>query len=178
MEHVTRFTIDVLGFDAQQTSDMLAGDDPRFSALLAVELAEVRSLTLGAVAELGDGVLVRRLQYELDPMVWRAIQDVLQVACPGLVRYTDTVYYSKATPGWRFTSEWAGVPGIPPSVVSIQGSGECEDDGPMGCRVTYEARVRCTIPIVGRMVERLIGEAFERTCRQVPGVMQKYFVML
>lgn len=154
---------------------MIAGQSPMFSAMLADHVAEIQTLTAGPDVVSSDGVRTRVMHYELNPMVWKPIEDLLQIACPGLIRYTDTVYFSTELPGWQFTTEWAGVPGISHNAIQIEGHGRCEDDGPMGCRVLYEMRVRCTLPLVGGMIERTITDGFERTCRQVPGVMQTYF---
>jgi hypothetical protein len=170
-----RFTIDVVGFDAQTTSDLMVGQFPRFTALMARETPEIASVAAGPTWELGEQ-LCRTVAYELDPMVWAPIQRILEVGAPGLIRYTDLVTFRRDAPGWQFVSEWAGVPGISPSSVAIHGAAIVEDDGPFGCRVHYEAHVECTIPIVHRLVAEAVLDGFRRTCQRMPAVLQAYFV--
>jgi len=175
--HSARFSIDVMGFGAQQASDMLAGSHPLFSELLVAEMPEIAALNVGAATRCSATdatAMMRGLAYTLDPMVWEPIRAVLQVAAPGLISYTDYIQFHTDRPGWVCRTEWSGVPGIPPDAVQIAVRMRATDDA-VGCRLDYELAVRCTLPLVGGLVERSIAATFQRTCQRLPRVMQAYF---
>jgi hypothetical protein len=173
----TRFSIDVIGFDAKQTSDLLVGSSKMFSNLMQEMLPEIESVESNTASVKQPGVLTRNVDYELNPMVWEPLHKVLQVAAPGLIHYTDTLTYLADRPGWDFVTEWAGVPGISPSCVKVSGGARIADDGPFGAVITYEMHIKCTLPLVGGLVERTVAQGFQKTCEQIPKVIQKYYVM-
>lgn len=175
--HVVRFSIDVLGFTAQQTSDMLVGSYPLFTAMMADELPEVDQLTPGMAARCDRDdptVLCRELKYELNAVVWEPLQAILQVAAPGLISYNDVVRFSTVRPGFVVRTEWAGAPGIPGRSLQVVSSMTAVDDA-LGCRLSYEMAVRCTLPLVGGLIQRTIGDSYQKTIERVPRVIQRYY---
>jgi hypothetical protein len=175
--HVIQFTIDILGYTSQQTSDMLVGSYPLFSAMLAEEMPEVDGLVPGSVAQCNiddPSVLCREIRYELNAVVWEPLRAMLQVAAPGLIRYNDIVHFSTKYPGFRCRTDWPGVPGIDAKSIQVVSSMTGVDDF-IGCQLTYIMSVKCTIPIIGTLIEKIIADAYRRTVERVPRVVQKYY---
>ncbi len=174
------FTIDVVGWTAQQASDLLVGNEPLFTMMMAdqtPQIAKVKADESTRCSATRPTMRSRLVNYELDPMVWAPLQTALQVAVPGLIRYTDTVLYRTDMPGWSFESAWEGVPGIDPRTIQIKGGARVTEDGPMGCRVHYTVTVKCTLPLVGGVVERAVVDGFHDTCRGMSRLLQDYAVV-
>jgi hypothetical protein len=174
------FRVHLLGFDAKQTSNLMVGGEPMFSRLMQDMVPEIASIEAGVESRISAGhsnLRTRVIHYQLDPMVWEPLRLLLQSAMPGAIKYSDTVIYRTDLPGWDFRTEWEGVPGINPSCVQVLGGARVFDDGPLGCFINYEVVIKCTLPLVGKMVERAVCDGFRKTCQQMPQVVQKYFVM-
>jgi hypothetical protein len=172
------FSIHIVGFSAQEVSDLIVGGDPRFSRVMVDEVPEIVSLVAGPPTLVpGHPTLwTRAMHYELDPMVWEPLKALLKVAAPGMVRYTDTVVYRSDLPGWDFATECAATQGML-ATTEVRGGGRVYDDGPLGARIEYDVLVVCQLPLVGRLVERVVADTFERTCQRLPQVMQRYFCL-
>lgn len=175
-----QFSIDVLGFTAQQASDLLVGNEALFTRLMADRVPQIASVRASQATQCSRSkptLRSRLVHYELDPMVWEPLRLVLQTAVPGLITYTDTVTYRTDMPGWAFVSEWGGVPGIDASNIQIHGGARVTEDGPMGCRVHYDVNVECRLPLVANLVEQAIVKGFRETCMAMPRLFQHHAVM-